>query len=149
MTEMKLSIVTATCLAPAIICEILGFAYIRPYNYISPESTVLFSLGGFFFIATFLVHSQIGKDSTLTEKVYVIIVSLSIILLTSAIVIYTITDIRMVTEPTTIHINRMYAIPGYKTVAVTTPRYGSVALVLAAIGIIFLVYAFYLKIRLL
>ncbi|MEM3459545.1 MAG: hypothetical protein QXN36_01805 [Candidatus Bathyarchaeia archaeon] len=146
---MKLSMVTAACLAPAIICEILGFAYMRPYNYISLESTIFFSLGGFFFIAAFLAHSQVGRDSVLIEKVYVISVSLSIILLTSAVVVYTITDIKMVTEATTIHINRMYAIPGYKTEAIATPRYGSVALVLAAIGIIFLVYAFYLKIRLL
>jgi hypothetical protein len=72
-----------------VILLILGLAAVKPLSF-SDVAAVLVSLGGFFVISSILLRFQISRNSTVHEKMFALLASASIVLLTAAVIVFTV-----------------------------------------------------------
>jgi hypothetical protein len=75
-----------------VILLILGLTAVNPLSF-SDVAAVLVSLGGFFIISSILLRFQISRNSTVHQKMFALLASASIVLLTAAVVVFTVVKV--------------------------------------------------------
>jgi hypothetical protein len=142
---IDLGLISKLSMLLGIFFTVIGLASTNSFNY-SDQATIFLVIGGVFFIVAFVTLFPISKHASRQEKIFVVTGVLSIILMVSAVIVYTIVSIRTEIIPVIIRgPSRTPATEALRVQLIPEHIYASTSLTLMVIGLMLLLYSFYLK----
>lgn len=122
----------------------------RQFLFFSVEAATFMLVGGIVLTMGFLVHSQVSRKSSRTEKAYALLISAAIMLVVTAFVVYMIVEVEFVAfEVVTQHGPYAESLPIKAYLPITHHIYEELTAVLVLTAISLALNAFYIKSRML